>query len=265
MALTWTQRFDLWRHRHDLGFLARHFGTDKCSGHDYAGNYQRHFASRRTDRLTLLEIGVGGYGDPHKGGASLRMWKAYFPRARIFGLDIFDKRGCEEDRIRILQGSQEAPDVIAAVVAETGPLDIVIDDGSHDNAHVRATFGLLFPHVREGGIYVVEDLQTSYWPKYGGCRDLDATSTSMALFKRLADGLNHAERIEPGYSPTFFDVNVSSVHFYHNMVFVYRGRNDEVSNLLRNNVAPAWLDERAVQEARSVESRAGSAVRCALK
>lgn len=193
--------------------------------------------------LTLLEIGVGGYHELDKGGASLRMWKAYFPQARIAGLDLFDKRRLEEERIRIFHGSQDDPSVIAAIASELGPLDIVIDDGSHHNVHVRATFELLFPHLREGGIYVVEDLQTSYWPKFGGSSDLAASTTSMAFFKSLADGLNHAERLAPGYEPTFLDLNVRSLHFYHNMVFVYRGRNDEGSNLLQRNVAPEGVAE----------------------
>jgi hypothetical protein len=63
----------------------------------------------------------------------------------------------------------------------------------------------------------------------------------MNALKRLADGLNHAERIEPGYQPTFLDLNVRSMHFYHNLAVVYRGRNDEPSNVLVANQAPAWV------------------------
>jgi hypothetical protein len=231
-----------WRRR-DLVFLAQRYGTDKWGRHWYAQHYQRHLAPFRKRALTLLEIGVGGYQDPHVGGESLRMWKAYFPKARVFGLDLFDKSALEEERIRIFQGSQDDPAVIERVLAEMGPPDVVIDDGSHRTAHVRRTFELLFPHVREGGIYAVEDLQTSYWPKFGGSLDLDAPDTSMAAFKRLADGLNHAERIAPGYQPTFLDRNVKAVHFYHNLVFVERGPNDEGSNILRDNVAPDWIVE----------------------
>lgn len=225
----------------DLAALATLHGSDKWGRHWYARHYQAHFEPRRLEPLTLLEIGVGGYEDPAQGGASLRMWRDYFPQARIFGIDIHDKRAVQEDRVRIFQGSQDDPVFLAAVVQETGPLDIVIDDGSHRNDHVIASFEALFPHLREGGIYAVEDTQTSYWPAYGGSLDPDAPHTTMGLFKRLADGLNHAELIRPGYAPGFFDLNVASVHFYHNMVFVYRGRNDEESNVLRANVPPAWL------------------------
>jgi hypothetical protein len=169
------------------------------------------------------------------------MWKDYFPYARIFGLDVFDKSAMEEDRIRIFRGSQDDLAFLERVVEATGPLDIVIDDGSHRTAHVIASFEALFPRLRDGGIYAVEDTQTSYWPSYGGSLDLEAPHTTMGLFKRLADGLNHAELIRPGYTPSFLDLNVASVHFYHNQVFVYRGRNDDESNVMRANVPPAWL------------------------
>jgi hypothetical protein len=169
------------------------------------------------------------------------MWKEFFPHARIFGIDVHDKSGVEEERIRVFRGSQDDPAFLGRVVEATGPPDIVIDDGSHLNAHVIASFEALFPRLREGGIYAVEDTQTSYWPSYGGSRDLEASQTSMGFFKRIADGLNHAEWIRPGYEPGFLDLNVASAHFYHNMVFVYRGRNDEESNVLRANVPPPWL------------------------
>jgi hypothetical protein len=230
-----------WRRRRDLVSLAGRFGTDKWGRHWYARHYERHLAPFRERAITLLEIGVGGYDDPRAGGESLRMWKAFFPRARVFGLDVYDKSALQEDRIRIVQGSQDDPAVIERLVAETGPLDVVIDDGSHYVPHVLRTFELVFPHLREGGIYAAEDLQTSYWPKYGGSLDPDAGNTSMAAFKRLADGLNHAERI--GYRPTPLDRSVRAVHFYHNLVFVERGANDEGSNVLRDNVAPDWIVE----------------------
>lgn len=241
MARGWRHALRAWRHRRDLVALAGLCGTDKWGRHWYARHYQDHFAPMRKKRITLLEIGVGGYADPLAGGESLRLWKAYFPHARIFGLDVFDKRALDEPRIRVLQGSQEDPAFLARVLEETGPLDIVIDDGSHRNEHVMPSFRVLFPHLREGGIYVVEDLQTSYWPGFGGSLELTAPHTTMNQLKALLDGLNHAERIEPGYEPTFFDLNVRSLHFYHNLAFVYRGRNDEESNVLKHNVAPDWV------------------------
>jgi cephalosporin hydroxylase len=218
----------------DLRALATHFGTDKWGSHWYADRYQRHFGQRRREPLRVLEIGVGGYDDPHKGGESLRMWKAYFPRARIVGLDITDKRPHDEARITTVVGSQDDPGLLRRLSEEHGPFDIVIDDGSHINAHVIASFEVLFPLLTQRGIYAVEDTQTAYWEQFGGALPSDlASRTSMNYFKRLLDCLNHREVPRgPDFAPGYFDRHIVSMHFYHNLVFIHKGLNDEPSNLL---------------------------------
>lgn len=217
-----------WVLRKDLRALAKFYGSDKWGTHCYATHYQQHFSPRRRERLTILEIGVGGYHVPHAGGGSLRMWKRYFPKANIFAIDIFDKSPHNEDRIRIFKGSQDDPAFLASVVAATGPIDIVIDDGSHINAHVLASFELLFPHLRQGGWYVIEDLQTSYWPAFGGSEDPLASDTGIALCKRLVDGLNWEEC--RNRRPGRFDADITAIHMYHNLAFIKKGRNVEGSN-----------------------------------
>ena len=57
----------------------------------------------------------------------------------------------------------------------------------------------------------------------------------MPFFKSLVDGLNHKEFIIPGYKPTYYDQHIISIHFYHNLIFIYKGLNDEPSNLVVNN------------------------------
>jgi cephalosporin hydroxylase len=221
---------------HDLDRLGRIYGTDKVGHHTYTPHYRHHFRPLRFRRLRLLEIGVGGYRNPRYGGNSLRMWKKYFPWGRITSLDIHDKSLLQERRIRIYQGSQVDRPFMEQVVAEAGPFDIIIDDGSHRNEHVIESFHILFPTLKDGGIYVVEDIQTSYWEDYGGSSDdLNDPRTSMGFFKQLADGLNHAELIRPDYQPTYYDRHIRSMHFYHNMVFIYKGDNTEPSNIVRNN------------------------------
>ena len=75
-----------------------------------------------------------------------------------------------------------------------GGVDIVIDDGSHVNEHVIKSFRTLFPFLTEGGIYAIEDTQTSYWPKFGGdSYDLNKENTTMSFLKSLTDGLNYEE------------------------------------------------------------------------
>jgi hypothetical protein len=219
------------RFRGNLPALATYFGTDKWGDHWYARHYQTHFAPLRRKRLRVLEIGVGGYDNPSEGGESLRMWKAYFPSAEIVGIDIGDKKPHDETRIRTFVGSQVDNAFLQRLNGEAGPFDIVIDDGSHENAHVVQTFHALFPLLNDDGIYVVEDTQTAYWPDFGGALPEEAAPTSMNFLKALVDGLNHREfpdRREPGY----FERHIVAMHFYHNLVFIQKGVNDEPSNVL---------------------------------
>ena len=86
--------------------------------------------------------------------------------------------------------------------------------------------------MKEGGYYVIEDTQTSYWPEYDGdSEDLHHAPTAMNHFKALVDGLNHAEYRVPGYTPSYCDRYIVAMHFYHNLIFIRKGRNDEGSNL----------------------------------
>jgi demethylmacrocin O-methyltransferase len=183
---------------------------------------------------------VGGYDNPKLGGESLRMWKKYFPFGTIYSIDIFDKSFHEENRIKIFKGSQVDEEFLQGLVNVTGPLDIIIDDGSHINEHAIKSFKILFPSLKIGGLYVIEDTQTSYWPDYGGnSDDLHHADTMLNFFKQLTDCLNHKEFIRPGYIPDYFDRHIVDMHFYHNMVFIHKDKNVEESNFLKNNILPS--------------------------
>ena len=230
----------LWTARKDLDKIGAYYKTDKAGEHFYTPHYQSHFQACRLKNIKLLEIGVGGYDDPNKGGSSLRMWKKYFPNGKIYAIDIFDKSGLQEERIKIFQGSQVDSPFLEKVTRETGGLDIIIDDGSHVNSHVIESFNLLFPKLNDGGIYVIEDVQTSYWEDYGGdSSDLNNPATMMNFFKSLTDCLNHKEIVKPGYQPGYYDKKIISIHFYHNLIFIYKGNNDEESNVVKNNAERA--------------------------
>jgi len=212
----------------DLTELALHFKTDKAGHHHYTQHYERHLSHLRGQQFTLLEIGIGGYARKGKGGASLRMWKHYFQRAQIIGLDIQDKSFVDAPRIKAYQGSQTDEDVLHKIVAEAGGVHVVVDDGSHRPDHIRETFRILFPLLEDAAIYVIEDTQTSYWPQWGGSTDLQSRDTTMALVKDLLDGL-HYEEFEGAYEPSYSDQHVVAVHAYHNLVIIEKGLNNEGS------------------------------------
>ena len=236
-------------YRRDLNRLALSFGTDKWGRHWYTQHYQRCFQSLRKKQLNLLEIGVGGYENSEDGAESLRMWKTYFRNAQIVGLDICDKTHFREPRIDIRQGDQTDADALRKLSAEYNGFDIIIDDGSHLNEHIVKTFHILFPLLRPNGIYTIEDIQTSYWPTWGG--GIDNPQSSMTFFKSLVDGLNHVEYPVEGYTPTYFDKNIVEIAFFHNLIIIRKGDNNERCNV------PDLL-QREVEAAKSANGSAAS-------
>jgi hypothetical protein len=217
-----------WMHRNNLTELALLYGTDKWGTHWYTPHYERYFREIRFRRLNILEIGVGGYDDPDICGGSLRMWKSYFRNSRIVGIDLYDKSHFSEHRIDIRQCDQTDKNGLIGLSAEYGGFDIIIDDGSHLNEHVIQTFEILFPLLRAGGIYAVEDTQTAYWTSFGG--GIDHPRSSMTYFKNLVDGLNYMEFPISNYTPSFYDGNIVEIAFVHNLIFIRKGRNDEKTN-----------------------------------
>jgi hypothetical protein len=222
------KKLQLLVYRNDLSRLALVFHTDKWGSHWYTQHYQRYFHPIRNKPLNILEIGVGGYADSAKGGGSLRMWKAYFPKSRIVGIDLYDKTSLSEPRIDIRQCDQTDEECLTRIAAEYGGFDIIIDDGSHLSEHVIATFKILFPLLRPNGFYAIEDTQTSYWPGWGG--GVKAPQSLMEFFKQLVDGLNYVEYPIQNYTPTYFDLNIVEAAFFHNLVILRKGNNDEKTN-----------------------------------
>jgi hypothetical protein len=217
-----------WWYRNDLNRLALLFYTDKWGAHWYTQHYDRYFRPMKSRRLNVLEIGVGGYSSSTVGATSLRMWKAYFPKSKIVGIDLYDKSSLSERRIDIRQCDQTDSAALTRLSAEYGGFDIIIDDGSHLNEHVITTFQFLFPLLRPNGVYAVEDIQTAYWPTWGG--GVGSPNSSMAFFKSLVDGLNYSEYPIAGYEPGFFDRHIIEIAFFHNLVIIQKGQNDERTN-----------------------------------
>lgn len=100
---------------------------------------------------TLLEIGVSR-------GASIRMWFDYFPDAHIIGLDIERTLVQAHPRFSFYRGNQADAELLEGIIARHAPFDVVIDDGSHRLFDQITSLDLLFPHVRSGGLYAIEDL-----------------------------------------------------------------------------------------------------------
>jgi Methyltransferase domain len=143
--------------RMSLHELALYHGTDKAvPRRSLASLYDTLLADQRDLPVSLLEIGVFG-------GASLRMWRDYFPLGQIYGLDRDESaRDHEGERISIIIGNQEDRSTLADVVAEARGFDIVVDDGGHRARQQVGTLIYLWTHLHKGGFYIIEDTHTSY-------------------------------------------------------------------------------------------------------
>jgi Methyltransferase domain len=159
------------------------FGTDKQmkGGHSYATAYADALGPLRSKRIKILEIGL-------LKGSSLLGWRAYFPHASIAGVDIMPKPEMARGRVRVYQGDQGSATDLDRVCAAEAPFDLIIDDGSHFNRHQLFSFHHLFPHLNDGGIYVFEDVQTSYWHGSVGGVDWDGSDPFAPNFKDTCVG-----------------------------------------------------------------------------
>lgn len=118
--------------------------------------YSELFVPIRCDKLTILELGVGGYKNPNKGGGSLKMWAEFFPNSIIVGVDLYSKNLQLPSNAHFHRGSQTDVDFLKDLSSEYGGFDVVIDDASHITANTILTFETLHEVTRY--CYVVEDL-----------------------------------------------------------------------------------------------------------
>jgi hypothetical protein len=168
-----------------LDSLAKKYGTDKSSDvHNYCVKYEKYLPFNRYQDMNILEIGI-------LDGKSLLTWKDYYYKAKIVGIDI--NPDCKqfqnkENDISVEIGSQGNNVFLNDIMREYGPFDMILDDGSHMNEHVIFSFEHLFQSLKSGGVYIVEDVSTSYWSWYGG--GLNNPMSMMEYFKKLADDIN---------------------------------------------------------------------------
>ena len=149
--------------------------------------YERCFSAFRGKNISVLEIGI-------RDGGSLQLWKEYFGKqSKIYGIDIQDRRHLKDKTgAEIFVGNQADPDFLAGVVLKTGPLKIIIDDGSHASKDQIESFQRLFPRLENGGLYIVEDIHTSYRAQYN-----EGESISFVEYlKYMIDSLHRNEQPE---------------------------------------------------------------------
>jgi len=133
-------------------------GTEIGPRHSYSEFYSKYLEKIRFEKLLILEIGLCD-------GKSLRTWYEYFPNSIIIGLDIDDKTDYNNDRVYTFKLDQSNPNQLINFVNECKEkeyeFDIILDDGSHHMLDQQITLGYIFPLLKSGGMFFIEDLHTS--------------------------------------------------------------------------------------------------------
>lgn len=113
--------------------------------------------------VSFLEIGV------YKGG-SIRMWRDFWgPKSTVTFLDIDPAcAALQLDGTKVEIGDQTDTAFLKRIAEAYGPFDMIVDDGGHKMDHQNVSFRELWPHLKDRGLYIVEDTHTSYWPGFGG-------------------------------------------------------------------------------------------------
>lgn len=197
----------------DLYKIGLKHGTDKFTHHRYDRFYSRYLETFREQEFNLLEIGVDT-------GASIKTWREYFPNADIFGADI-QPPSINLPRVTFLRIDQGSEKDLTWLIQRTGPCRIIIDDGSHQPEHQLLTFTSLFSSCLEpGGVYIVEDIETSYWK--------NSQFHLPYLFYGFVDDINSEFSRKPN------SLDIESITFAHNCIIVVKASESNRSLLHRS-------------------------------
>lgn len=150
----------------ELCEIAERYGTDKVNHHTYTKLYDALFCPRRDGVRRVLEIGIGTPeymvtpADRYSTGASLLMWRDYFPNAIVYGADVSPASMFSAERIETFLADQGFPEALAAKAKERAGsgYDLIVDDGSHCWEHQVSSANSLLPLLATDGLYVIEDV-----------------------------------------------------------------------------------------------------------
>lgn len=155
--------------------------TDKAMDwHGYTEMYEHIFYPLKNSPIKICEIGVD------KGG-SLILWRDYFPKSVVWGIDIVDTSKLNSERIKTFVADQANREQLESFVDESGGnFDIIIDDGGHTMEQQQISFGYLFKNLKPDGYYIIEDVHTSipfYRPGFGV--EEDKKNTTLLMVNRF--------------------------------------------------------------------------------
>ena len=215
----------------DLLRFANKVPTDKgIDLHNYIRVYDYFLEGRRLEKLVLCEIGLfrdeyqtsskqernqrGKSEESYALAPSLKMWRDYLPNATIIGFDISTFRQPKDKKCFIVQGDQSARDDLKKIFDIEEELDIVIDDALHASPHQQISFSYLFPRLKTGGLFFIEDLR--YQPE--GFERSDVPTT-LELLKELKTTGVWSSPLATPEEKEVVESHVKEVHFFESLKY----------------------------------------------
>jgi len=203
--------------------IAARLHDDKAWRHHYDIGYSNYLQNMRYQPLRVLEIGLGC--DQPQIGLSVLLWEEYLPNARLTMIEYDAKcthKWAAEHRgrgpkggVQFFTGDQSDRAFLQRVIREDGGnYDIIIDDGGHFMHHQIVSFEELWRHVKKGGIYIVEDLNTSYKTHYGGSRRPHETKNA-TMMKFIQEKIDHLHALPVRHHPGKYLEDKEFLSFYH--------------------------------------------------
>lgn len=178
---------------------------------NFADIYTRLLTPYINKDMTLVELGVSH-------GGSLQLWREFLgDKVNIHGLDVAEHCLYSESQIKCMlvdQGKESDLDKISSI----GPIDLFIDDGSHYSEHQIATFEKVFPQIKPGGMYVCEDVHTSYRALYG--MGYKHPGSFIEYCKNIIDSMYHTE--SPDIKMNKHANHISSIEFHFALVVIWK-------------------------------------------
>jgi len=197
----------------NLTSLGKKYNTDKATYHNFTDIYETYFHILKNNPLNILEIGIFN-------GGSLRMLKEYFFNSNIYGIDFDIKKCFTEDRIHTICGDQTNKVFLQNIFSNIS-FDIVIDDGGHTMDQQQISFEILFPRVVSKGIYIIEDLHTSY--EYG-YKQTRSDTTTLTLLENIQKGKD--------VSKSFYIQNTQFINDIAECKIYYTNNNTSVTSVI---------------------------------
>jgi demethylmacrocin O-methyltransferase len=197
------------------------YDNDKIIYHRYDLIYPTYIEKFKGKNIKMLEIGLGNYKDGT--GYSRNMWKEYLINPEIFVMDIDYE--FKDEIGEVIKGDQSNIEDIMRVGNICGSLDFIIDDGSHHPEHQLKTFEELFvKNLKNGGIYIIEDIECSYWRPNSEVYGYETGYLNIVDFfsKRL-------HQINSEFSLVNNKYNISTITFGKNCIIIKKQTDEELS------------------------------------